>query len=105
MLDRCPKCGGLFALIGYRHLCREKPTGQPATPPATVTEGVTRPAIKSVTPSVTLCERCLLLEAEVKRLKRELAEGGMKRVGLSAAERMRRMRARRRNSSDRAAPQ
>lgn len=93
MLDRCPKCGGLFALIGYTHLCRDTPK------PATVTESVTRPALKPVTPPVT-CERCLFLEAEVKRLKRELADGGIKRVGVSAAERMRRMRARRRNSPD-----
>ena len=99
MLDerRCPDCGGLYALIGHRHLCRG------ATKPVTVTENVTRPAIKSVTPPVT-CERYLFLEAEVKRLKRELADSGMKHVGLSAAERMRRMRARRRASPDQAVP-
>jgi hypothetical protein len=89
MLDerRCPNCGGLYALIGHTHLCRG------------VTEPVTTsPAVKSVvlvTAPVT-CERCMLLETEVRMLKRELARGGMKVVGLSAAERMRRMRARRR---------
>jgi hypothetical protein len=94
MIDerRCPQCGGLYALIGHSHLCRG------------VTEPVTRPAaakaVALVTTPVT-CERCLFLEAEVMRLKRELAQSGMKVVGLSAAERMRRMRARRRASADR----
>jgi hypothetical protein len=84
--ERCPACGGMYALIGHTHLCRG------------VTEPVTTsPAVKSValvTAPVT-CERCLFLEGEVMRLKRDLAQGGMKVVGLSAAERMRRMRARR----------
>ena len=22
--DRCPDCGGLYSLIGYRHLCRKR---------------------------------------------------------------------------------
>jgi hypothetical protein len=97
--ERCPQCGGMYALIGHRHLCR----GDRA--PAPVTESVTHhpptKPVTDVTPAVT-CERCIFLEAEVRRLKRDLAQGGMKVVGLSAAERMRRMRARRRASAGQA---
>ena len=72
---------------------------------AEIAEGaVSKPVTASVTPSVTpshpvtecvtVCSRCVELEEEVrrlKRLKRLLAE----REPMSAAERMRRMRARR----------
>jgi adenine-specific DNA methylase len=87
--ERCPQCGGLYALIGHRHLCRG------ATATNLVTLPVTVETTTPVTATVT-CARCVFLESEVKRLKRELAEGGMKRVGMSGAERTRRYRERRR---------
>lgn len=105
MLDRCPKCGGLFALIGYTHLCRETPATsiqlqrKPGLDRGVVTPPVTAPKPiapdKPVTAAVT-CSRCAFLETEVKRLKRELADAGMKRTGMSGAERTRRYRERRR---------
>jgi hypothetical protein len=69
---------------------------------AEIAEGaVTKPVTAFVTPSVTpshpvtecvtVCSRCVELEEEVRRLTRLLAE----REPMSAAERMRRMRARR----------
>ena len=69
---------------------------------AEIAEGaVTKPVTASVTPTVTpshpvtecvtVCSRCVELEEEVRRLTRLLAE----REPMSAAERMRRMRARR----------
>lgn len=101
MLDRCPKCGGLFSLIGYRHLCRETPIT--ATKPVTLPVTVTNPTIlvTPVTPTVT-CSRCVFLESEVKRLKQELAKAGKKQAGMSGAERTRRYRERRRASVDKA---
>ena len=54
-----------------------------------VTEPVT------VTPPVTPCMRCLELETEVKHLKRQLAKAGLGEP-MTAAERMRRMREKRR---------
>jgi hypothetical protein len=64
---------------------------------------VTKPIVTPVTvtkPSVTVCAECEALRAEVVILKRKLAEahGGRKPVGdaaLSAADRMRKMRAKR----------
>jgi hypothetical protein len=95
MLDerRCPACGGLYALIGHRHLCRAASATNHVTPPVTAI-----PNTPPVTATVT-CARCAFLETEVKRLKRELADSGMKRVGMSGAERTRRYRERRRASA------
>ena len=28
---RCPECGALYVLVGYRHLCRPRPVTPPAS--------------------------------------------------------------------------
>lgn len=61
---------------------------------------VTRPVTaKSVTPRVTPCPQCAVWEAEVRQLKRQLAEahGGGRPGAVPPAERMRLMRAKRKD--------
>ena len=78
----CPRCGGSYALMGRVHLCRPRVTV--TQPEVTVTD--------TVTAAVTAtCEECTRLRLEVAELRRLLSASN-KRV----AERMRRMRARRR---------
>jgi hypothetical protein len=122
--ERCPNCGGLYALIGHRHLCRGTPPTNLVTLPVTVTESVTPPgaktAIADIWPIDPRAERKVReqmkqasaalreaanrieeLEAEIKQLKRALADARVgKPMALPAAERMRRMRARRRASAE-----
>jgi hypothetical protein len=62
--ERCPNCGGLYALIGHRHLCR----GAPATEPVVHhSAGV-------------LQDEIARLDSEVKQLKRLLADANLKLV-------------------------
>jgi hypothetical protein len=89
MPDPCPECGKDRTLVGYRHLCVP-----PVTKNVTVTKCVTRPVTASVTQQ---CKRCAELEAEVKRLKRMLAEQN-KPVAMTSAERVRRYRVKKRDA-------
>ena len=58
--DRCPDCGGLYTLIGRRHLCRGAP----------VTKAAVDAAIVDAERQAAEINR---LTTEVKQLKRQLA--------------------------------
>jgi hypothetical protein len=100
MADPCPECGKDRVLVGYRHLC----VTQSPLKAIAVTKPRAAKALPATKASVTgERQRCAELEAEVKHLKRLIAEQGVKRVGrpplgdkaMSGAERVRRMRAKR----------
>ena len=95
--DICPQCGKNVGLVRI-HKC---------VPVEPVTESWLMPATKavaaglSVTPAVTQCAECERLKAEIGTLKAQLVEAlkGMPKP-MTAAERMRRMRAARAQESD-----
>jgi len=81
----CSECGLDMDLVGLRHRCVPRPAVTPAV---------------SVTKPVTDCLECERLRGEVEKLRRLLVEAdrvGRPRVAMSGAERMRRLRARRRS--------
>jgi hypothetical protein len=42
--ERCPSCGALYSLVGYRHLCRARsaPAARPVTKPTVTKQAVTK---------------------------------------------------------------
>ena len=123
--DICPQCGKNVGMVRIHKCVPVEPVTESWLMPATkavaaglsvtpavtkrraavtkavtpVTKAVTR--AKSVTPAVTQCAECERLKAEIGTLKAQLVEAlkGMPKP-MTAAERMRRMRAARAKESD-----